>query len=92
MRLTDGDVALVSGGASGLGLATAEKLHARGARVVILDLPGSNGAGVAERLGEHVVFVGGDVTSEESVASAVAAAAELGQLRVAVSCAGTVRA
>ena len=89
MRLSDGDVALVSGGASGLGLATAEKLHARGARVVILDLPSSDGAAVAERLGEHVVFVGGDVTSEESVASAVAAAAELGQLRVAVSCAGT---
>ncbi len=89
MRLTDGDVALVSGGASGLGLATAEKLHAQGARVVILDLPSSDGAAVAERLGEEVVFVGGDVTSEESVASAVAAAAELGQLRVAVSCAGT---
>ena len=88
MKLTGNDVALVSGGASGLGRATAEALLATGVKVVILDLPSSAGKAVAERLGPGVVFAPGDVTSEESVAAAVAAAAELGQLRVAVNCAG----
>ena len=84
-----GSVALVTGGASGLGLATAEKLLEAGASVVILDLPSSNGAEVAEKLGETVRFSPGDVTSESDVAAALDVAAELGQLRVAVSCAGT---
>jgi len=88
VKLTGNDVALVSGGASGLGRATAEALLATGVKVVILDLPSSAGKAVAERLGPGVVFAPGDVTSEESVAAAVAAAAELGQLRVAVNCAG----
>lgn len=88
MKLSGNDVALVTGGASGLGLATAEALVADGAKVVIVDLPSSDGKAVAERLGAGVTFSPGDVTSEESVAAAVAAAAELGQLRVAVNCAG----
>jgi NAD(P)-dependent dehydrogenase (short-subunit alcohol dehydrogenase family) len=88
VKLSGNDVALVTGGASGLGRATVEALAADGAKVVILDLPSSDGKAVAESLGEGVVFSPGDVTSEESVAAAVAAAAELGQLRVAVSCAG----
>jgi NAD(P)-dependent dehydrogenase (short-subunit alcohol dehydrogenase family) len=83
-----GSVALVTGGASGLGLATATTLVAAGAGVVIFDLPTSPGAKIAADLGDRVVFVGGDVTSETDVASAVAQASELGPLRIAVNCAG----
>jgi NAD(P)-dependent dehydrogenase (short-subunit alcohol dehydrogenase family) len=84
----DGTVALVSGGASGLGLATVRELHGRGAGVVILDLPSSSGEEVAAELGDRVVFSPGDVTSEDDVTAAVAAATGLGDLRIAVSCAG----
>jgi NAD(P)-dependent dehydrogenase (short-subunit alcohol dehydrogenase family) len=89
VKLSAADSALVSGGASGLGLATVERLADLGAHVVVLDLPSSDGAAVAERLGSRVRFVPGDVTDEDSVAEAVAAAAESGPLRVAVTCAGT---
>ena len=88
MRLTAADAALVSGGASGLGLATVERLADLGARVVVLDLPRSQGADVAARLGDRVTFVAGDVTSEDSVAEAVASASAAGTVRVAVTCAG----
>jgi NAD(P)-dependent dehydrogenase (short-subunit alcohol dehydrogenase family) len=84
----DGTVALVTGGASGLGLATVRELHGRGARVVILDLPSSRGKEIAAELGDGVTFSPGDVTSEDDVAAAVAAATGLGDLRIAVSCAG----
>ena len=83
-----GNVALVSGGASGLGLATAKALYANGASVVLLDLPGSRGKEVAAELGERAVFSPGDVTSEADVAAAVEAAVALGPLRIAVNCAG----
>jgi NAD(P)-dependent dehydrogenase (short-subunit alcohol dehydrogenase family) len=84
----DGAVALVTGGASGLGRATVEKLHAEGASVVIVDLPSSAGAEVAEGLGERVVFSPADVSDPEQVSQAVDAAGRLGPLRVAVNCAG----
>jgi NAD(P)-dependent dehydrogenase (short-subunit alcohol dehydrogenase family) len=87
MQLTD-SVAVVTGGASGLGLATVARLVAGGARVVVLDLPGSPGAAVADKFGDAVRFVPGDVTSEADVTAAVDAAADLGTLRVAVNCAG----
>jgi NAD(P)-dependent dehydrogenase (short-subunit alcohol dehydrogenase family) len=80
--------ALVTGGASGLGLATVRRLAADGARVVIADLPSSDGAVVAEGLGEAVRFVPTDVTDEDTVAEAVAVAGELGRLDVVVNCAG----
>ncbi|MGY1723503.1 SDR family NAD(P)-dependent oxidoreductase [Blastococcus sp. SYSU DS0533] len=83
-----GQVALVSGGASGLGLATVERLLDRGARVVVLDLPGSSGAEVCDRLGPGAVFVPGDVTDADDVARAVAATEDLGALRVLVHTAG----
>jgi NAD(P)-dependent dehydrogenase (short-subunit alcohol dehydrogenase family) len=83
-----GVTALVTGGASGLGRATATRLAQAGANVVIVDLPSSGGAEVAAELGEHVRFVGTDVTSEADVTTALDVAAELGVLRVAVNCAG----
>ncbi|WP_020661439.1 3-hydroxyacyl-CoA dehydrogenase [Amycolatopsis benzoatilytica] len=83
-----GSVALVTGGASGLGLATVRALHGAGAKVVVVDLPSSDGEAVAEELGEGVLFAAADVTSEAEVSSALDAAAALGPLRVAVNCAG----
>lgn len=85
MRIDEG-AALVTGGASGLGRATAERLVAEGARVVVADLGSSDGAAVAEAIG--AVFAPCDVTSEEQVTAAVARAEGLGPLRIAVSCAG----
>jgi NAD(P)-dependent dehydrogenase (short-subunit alcohol dehydrogenase family) len=81
-------VALVSGGASGLGLATVRRLAAGGAKVVVLDLPSSDGGSIADELGDDVRFVPADVTDEDAVAEAVGAAAELGHLNIAVNCAG----
>ena len=79
--------ALVAGGASGLGEATARELSARGARVAILDLNEERGPGLAEELGG--LFTPADVTDEERVSAAVEDAAEaFGGLRLAVSCAG----
>ena len=83
-----GSVALVTGGASGLGYATAAELVAAGASVVLLDLPGSPGRAAAERLGDAAEFVATDVTDGGSVQAAVDRATERGPLRVAVSCAG----
>jgi NAD(P)-dependent dehydrogenase (short-subunit alcohol dehydrogenase family) len=88
VQITDSTVALVTGGASGLGGATVRRLVADGARAVIVDLPSSPGADVAAELGERVRFVAADVRSEEQVRAAVDAARELGELRVVVSCAG----
>jgi NAD(P)-dependent dehydrogenase (short-subunit alcohol dehydrogenase family) len=88
MRL-DAVVAVVSGGASGLGRATVERLVADGARVIILDLPTSSGAALAAQLGPQVRFAAGDVRDEHDVAAACDLAMETyGALRVAVSCAG----
>ncbi|WP_040796140.1 3-hydroxyacyl-CoA dehydrogenase [Nocardia higoensis] len=87
MRI-ENTVAVVTGGASGLGLATVKELHAHGGKAVIIDLPSSNGEAVAKELGDGVVFVAADVTSEEQVGEALDAAQELGDLRIAVNCAG----
>jgi NAD(P)-dependent dehydrogenase (short-subunit alcohol dehydrogenase family) len=84
-----GKVALVTGGASGLGLATVEALTEEGASVVVLDLPTSNGATVAKELGDVARFAAADVTAEEEVQAAVdLAATEFGGLHVVVNCAG----
>ncbi|MDX6276126.1 MAG: hypothetical protein QOJ72_254 [Nocardioidaceae bacterium] len=82
-------VALVTGGASGLGLATVEALLAAGGKVVIVDLPGSPGEEVAERLGDDVLFAAADVRDEAAVTAALDVAASFGDLRVVVNCAGT---
>jgi NAD(P)-dependent dehydrogenase (short-subunit alcohol dehydrogenase family) len=84
--------ALVTGGASGLGRATAEKLYDGGAYLVLVDLPQSAGAEVAARLGPRARFVPADVTSPEQVQAAVDAAAGMAPLRVAVNCAGVATA
>jgi NAD(P)-dependent dehydrogenase (short-subunit alcohol dehydrogenase family) len=85
-----GNIALVTGGASGLGLATATKLHADGASVIICDLPGSNGRAVAAELGARAGFTPGDVTSPDDVDAALDAAGALagGVPRIVVNCAG----
>ena len=88
MKLTGNDVVLVTGGASGLGRATAAAAVAAGVRVVLVDLASSAGADVAQELGTTVLFAPADVRSEDQVQTAVDAAADLGILRVAVNCAG----
>lgn len=85
----DGKVALVTGGASGLGLASTRVLLDAGAAVVIVDLDSSDGEVVAKELGENIRFAPADVTNEEQVQSAVSMAAEeFGGLHVLVNCAG----
>jgi 3-hydroxyacyl-CoA dehydrogenase/3-hydroxy-2-methylbutyryl-CoA dehydrogenase len=86
MRL-DGAGALVAGGASGLGAATAEALAERGARVAVVDLNGDAAGELAGKL-DGVSFAA-DVTDEDAVRTAVEGAVEaLGELRFVVSCAG----
>jgi 3-hydroxyacyl-CoA dehydrogenase/3-hydroxy-2-methylbutyryl-CoA dehydrogenase len=81
--------AVVTGGASGLGRATAERLLASGGRVVLLDLPRSAGAEIAKSLGDSALFVATDVTSADAVGGALdAAVARFGALHVLVNCAG----
>jgi len=81
-----GIAALVTGGGSGLGAATAEALAAAGARVVVMDLRLAAAEAVAARIGG--VAAGGDVANPAAVAAALDAAAALGPIRLAVSCAG----
>ncbi|RSN55046.1 3-hydroxyacyl-CoA dehydrogenase [Amycolatopsis sp. WAC 04182] len=83
-----GTVAIVTGGASGLGLATARRIVKAGGNVVLLDLPSSSGEQAAQELGAAARFAPADVTDETSVAAALDVAEQLGPLRVAVNCAG----
>jgi NAD(P)-dependent dehydrogenase (short-subunit alcohol dehydrogenase family) len=80
--------AIVTGGASGLGLATARRLAARGAHVVLLDLPASAGAAMADEMGGKTSFAAADVTDAEAVAAAVDVACGQAPLRAVVHCAG----
>lgn len=81
-------VALITGGASGLGQATARQLHGEGATVVLVDLPQSAGAEFAAALGDRAVFAPADVTDPAQVQAAVDTAVALGPLRTVVNCAG----
>lgn len=81
--------AIVTGGASGLGLATAERLIAGGARVTLLDVNQDAGAQAVSKLGSNVRFEAVDVTAEQSVDEAIdRAQREMGGLNLAVNCAG----
>jgi NAD(P)-dependent dehydrogenase (short-subunit alcohol dehydrogenase family) len=87
MRI-EGARALVAGGASGLGEATARVLATAGATVTIADLNAEKGEALAAELGGAATFVEVDVTDAEAVAAAVETAAGDGELRVSVCCAG----
>jgi len=82
----DSASAIVTGGASGLGLATATELAKRGARVVIVDLPSSPGQEVAEQIGAS--FAPADVTDSDALQAAIDVAIAQAPLRVLVTCAG----
>jgi NAD(P)-dependent dehydrogenase (short-subunit alcohol dehydrogenase family) len=85
-----GAVAIVTGGASGLGAATAARLAESGASVVILDLPSSPGEQTAGALpgGGNHAFAPADVQDPQSVQAAVETATQRGPLRILVNCAG----
>jgi len=78
-------VAVVTGGASGLGLATTKRLLDAGAQVVVIDLRGADA--VAE-LGDRARFAEANVTDPEAVTAALDVAESLGPLRINVNCAG----
>src|SRR5271170_6142063 len=84
----ENSAAVVTGGASGLGRATAERLTKQGAHVVIADLPTSEGEMVAVQIGGKTRFVAADVTSEADMIAVFDAAESLGTLRAVVHCAG----
>ncbi len=90
MEIT-GSGALVTGGASGLGEATARHLVSRGAHVTIFDMNSDRAAAVAEELGGGTRFAVGDVTSEADTAAAIEVATTDGPLRIVVACAGGAR-
>lgn len=88
MQIKD-SVALVTGGASGLGEATVRALVAKGGRAAILDRPQSPGESVAAELGDNVIFAPADVTSEEQVSAAIKKTVDaFGAVHIAVNCAG----
>jgi 3-oxoacyl-[acyl-carrier protein] reductase len=89
MRRFEGQTALVTGGAKGIGAATAARLASEGAHVVIADFDEAGATETAEKIGGRAVRC--DVTSREDVEAAVAAASETGRLDILVTCAGIIR-
>lgn len=88
MRMNE-SIAIVSGGASGLGEATVRQIIRQGGKAAILDLSEERGQSLAEELGEKAIFVKADVTSEEQVTNAVSKAVEhFGSINTVVNCAG----
>jgi 3-oxoacyl-[acyl-carrier protein] reductase len=89
LRRFEGQTALVTGGAKGIGAATATRLAAEGAHVVVADFDEASATETADRIGGSAVRC--DVTARADVEAAVAAAAETGRLDVLVTCAGIIR-
>jgi NAD(P)-dependent dehydrogenase (short-subunit alcohol dehydrogenase family) len=85
-----GAVALVTGGASGLGEATVRAFHERGAQVVIVDRDEARGQALAQELGAAAAFAAADVTDPAQVQAAILEATGRGPLRFVVQCAGIV--
>lgn len=83
-----GRTALVTGGASGLGLATTRALVDHGARVVVLDLPSTSAEETIAALGDNATLEAGDVTQPEDVQRALDRATGIGDLGIVVNCAG----
>jgi NAD(P)-dependent dehydrogenase (short-subunit alcohol dehydrogenase family) len=85
----NGKVALITGGARGIGFETASQLHARGASVAVLDLDAQQAREAAERIGERTLGIGADVTDAGAMMAAVAETVErFGGLDIAVANAG----
>jgi NAD(P)-dependent dehydrogenase (short-subunit alcohol dehydrogenase family) len=81
--------AVITGGASGLGFATAQRVVAAGGQVVLLDINDDLGSSSAEKLGERASYINTDVSSEDSVRAAISTANEtMGGITLAVNCAG----
>ncbi len=87
MQIKD-NVFVVTGGASGLGAATARMIVAGGGKVVLVDVNEQAGTAMEAELGSYARFVQTDVTSDESARNAFAVAQSMGQLRGLVNCAG----
>ena len=82
-------VAVVTGGASGLGEATVRKLIGQGGKAIIFDVNDERGQALVEELGQNVLYARVDVTKEEEVATGLEQAiAAFGKINVAVNCAG----
>src|SRR6266849_1313447 len=92
MNLNDA-VAIITGGGSGLGGATAREFATAGAKIVILDLPNSPGPQLAEAIGSNALFVAADVASGPATEQAIAATVQrFGTVHIAVNCAGISKA
>ena len=84
-----GATAVITGGAGGLGAATARRLHREGANVVLADVKAEQGQALAQELGQRAEFVNADVTSSEQLQTAMdLAATKFGGVHVLVNCAG----
>ncbi len=84
-----GSTTVITGGASGLGRATAERMLGGGGRVALLDLPTSAGAQVAQAMGQDALFAACDVTNAEDVTAGLEAARKrFGSIHALVNCAG----
>merc|ERR1719162_75612 len=82
-------ISLVTGGASGLGRATVERFAAQGAKVIMVDLPNSNGEQLARDIGPNVIFHPTDVTNEDQVNAALdEAEKQFGIVNTVINCAG----
>ena len=83
--------AVISGGASGLGLATAQRVIEAGGHAVLLDINDDQGNASADKLGANAKYLNTDVADEQAVAASCAAAREfMGGITLAVSCAGII--